>query len=517
MNSRARTLRRIIILVIIVGGLFAAWKFSTRTPTVTVTLPANSDRAELVNTLDDSRVTTSGKEPVSLTSGTYLVTYFKGDQAVGTHTAKVGKNPGQSIRAELTPPADKLSTMLYARTDKLTPVGDGYLYINRQTRGVEYASPGGIEDISARFELSTTQTDLDFTSYSTVVNIEAVRAGEAIVTTTAAVFTLKDIDSITRLPTSTEDFLNFTSSSYDAKTNRVFLLSSFKKTMYYYDLGKADQGPQAFYTNKLDMNRVVAGGGSVIAYFDDFPSLEQATIDAYSLTRQVAPLVFNADDGKPVRTLDQYKGVTQITISGSGKYMTAKKKFGVTMTVSSLTGGQSRTVLAPDTNGIAWMDDNLYVARGQALWLFKPAEDLDRPALVAIAGEPLRQISASSKGIYVSSTTDFTSKVVPSAVATDKQLGEKLKRLNLNTQDFTISFVTSNDQGAGVIRTKGNFTLGVEEADVNAAQARQLQRARASLGEFANNPSIRFTEEDGSIVSRYQYAGIPADGDDHNE
>lgn len=514
MNSRARTIRRIIILVIVLGGLLAAWKFSTRTPTVTVTLPAGSDRAELVSTVDESRITTSGKEPVSLSSGDYLVTYFKGDQALGTQPAKVGKNPGQSISGELTSPANKLSTMLHARTDKLTPLGDGFLYINRQTRGIEFANANGIEDVSSRFELSTTPTGLDFTSYSAVINIEQGRTGDAIVTTTATVFIVKNMNDITRLPLSTQDFLNLTSSSYDAKTNRVFLLSSYKRTIYYYDLGKPDQGPRAFYTNKLDMNRLVAGGGTLIAYFDDFPSLDQAAIDAYSLTRQVAPLVFNADEGKALRTLDQYKGATQITISGSGKYMTVKKKFGITMTVSSLTGSRSHTVLAPDTNGIAWLNDDLYVARGQALWLLKPAEDLDQPGLIATAGVPLRHISASNKGIYVSSTADFTSKVVSSSTAANEELGEKLKRLNLDTKDFFISFVTVNNQGAGVIWTKGSFTPGVEEAELNAAQAQQSQRARASLGEFANSPSIRFTEEDGSVVFKYQYAAVPADGEE---
>lgn len=510
MNNRARTIRRMLVLVVIVAVFFVIWKFSTRTPSVTVTLPKGTDRAELVSAADDNVIRTSGKEPISLAGGTYFVTYFKGGQAVATQTAKIGKNSGRSITIQLTAATDKLSTVLHARTDKLTPLGDGYLYIDRQTRGITYASTSGIQDVSAQFELSASQTDLDFTTYNTVINIEQGRSGEAIVTTTTAVFVVKNMTDITKLPSATTDFLNFTSSSYDAVSNRVFLLSSYKRVVYYYDLGKPEQGPQTFYTNRLDVNRIVAGGGSVILYFDDFPSLEPDTLDAYGLTRQTAPVVFNSDSGKPVRTLDQYKGATQITISPSGKYMAVKKKFGVTMTMSKLTGDDPHTVLAPDTNGLAWVDDDLYVGRGQALWVLKPGQ-LDKPVLMATGKAPLRQVVASNKTLYVSDTTNFTYKTVSASTDTTAQLGDKLKKLNLDTDDFYISFVDVHNQGAGVIQTKGTFALGDDEGAVKAVEAQQLQRASAALGEFANSPSISFSHEDGSIIRQYQYAAIPAD------
>lgn len=512
MNDKKRGQRRLVVIVIVLGLLFLIWQLALRTPLVKVSVPAGADRVELRSVVTDRVVVNTSKGQSSrLASGTYTAVSFKGAQAVGAQMVHIGKGLRHTLDLNgASEPSSQLSTTLHQRTDKLTRLGDGYLYINRQTRAVEYATPGSIQNVSSLFDVSNTQS-LDITTLNTVINIEPGKNGQVLVTTTSSVFIVKDLANIVRMPAYDKEFLNFTSSAYDPGTNRLFLLSAHSSSIYYYDLGRTDDGPKVLYNSKLEVNRLVAGGGSVIAYFDDLPSLGSTEVEAYGLTRQLAPLVINASSGKLRHTLDQFVGATQISISGSGKLMAVKKKFATTMTVSSLSGDNSRAVLAADTGGVAWQNDDLYIARDQALWLFKPSENAAKLQLVALTGRPVRQVTTTADEVYVSDTSGFTSKAVPKSAAVSQQLGNKLSKLVLATSGYYVSYVSEGAKAAVVVETKGTFVPGVEEATLRASQTAQLQDAKTALGAYANDPAVTITHQDGSIISRYIYTGIPSD------
>jgi hypothetical protein len=136
----------------------------------------------------------------------------------------------------------------------------------------------------------TDPQDPNFTgTYSTVIGIHRAADGSVILVTTTDVFIVKSPTNITRLPSSSKELLNMTSSSYDAATNKLYFLATYNNGIYFYDLGKPGNAPEELIKVPLAVNRITSGGGKVAVLFDDVPSLEPSVIDAYAATRQLSP------------------------------------------------------------------------------------------------------------------------------------------------------------------------------------------------------------------------------------
>lgn len=507
-----RALRWIISILLVTVVVLAGWSIVLRRPSVKLVVPTGADRIVLRDTTTAKVAAQTTKETrVRLDSGSYTATYYKDKTVVGVQTVTISSAPRQTVMASIKAPPNKLLMILHQRADLVVPLGDGYLYLNKATRGVEFADDKGISDISDRFNLLQSPQTLadEAPTYNTVVNIEPVRNGSVAVTTTAAVFLLRNPGSITRLPAYDKAILNFTSSAYDSRTNRLFVLSSYNKNIFYYDLARLTSGPQVFYANKLEINRVAAGGGRVVAYFDAVPTLEPGVLAAYGIKRQVSPVIFDTVKQKAIATLDSYQGTTLVRIADDG-HIALRRKFATSLFILDGKGRLVQTLPAPDTSALAWQGGTLYLGRDQALWKYKVGQEDAALTKVARAPGLVVRIMLQDNKLLVSLASDFTAQVVLADQDTSASLAEKVKDLPLKAKDYYISFIGTNDRLRAVIETPGDITAEGDAA-VKAIEKDQYSRALAALGLAASSPNFAASQKDTYAVGLYQYAGTPTD------
>jgi hypothetical protein len=512
------TTRRAIkwgLLLLVVAALsFIGWQVIFKRPFVQVVLPEGTDTVQLRQVIGGQAKTTTATKTSSLRLpiGGYDATYYKDKRVVGLSHLNVKPAFKQTLSGTVTPPTNKLSTFMHDHAKRVTPLGSGYIFQDTQTRGISYVDAAGAQDISASFLLSQRPQDPDNpdADYNTVINIQPAKEG-VVVTTTAAVFLAKSPGDVTRLPSYDKEFLYFTSSSYDAKTNRLFALSAYKTEVFYYDLGNPEQGPKVVYTAGHNVNRVAAGGGKAAVYFDDVPSVNPDVLNIYAKTRQLAPVIFDGSTGKVEKTLDDWQGTTLLTISPDGNYAALKKKFATDMSVIELAGSKSFTVPAPDAGASAWKGSSLYFGRDKGLWSIDPAASGNKVIYVAPADDSFNQLLVSGESVTATTTTGFVQKLVPANGDVGNQTTEKLKGLALKTNGYFISYADFGGTTMATVETQGNFMLGIEETALAASQGPEYQKAVDVIRSVPNGSAVVIKQKDNSIIRLYQYAGIPAD------
>lgn len=511
LSSNKRLIRSVLVLVIVVAVLGIAWQTIFSRPFVKVVIPKEADSVTLVRQSETKdRHTANSTTRLRLAVGSYQATYYKAGQAVGITNLSVKPSPWQTLEATLSAPTHALHAFMRQHADLVTPLGKGYLYLNTQTRGLEYADEKDTLQLSEQFELEAGQTDPSEVSYNAVVAIEPLKDNGAVVTMTSGVWVVKSPTDIHKMPPSFERFLNLTSSSYDSSSNHVYALSTYDKRVYSYDLNKPESPPKMLFEGKKEINRVVAGGGKIITYFDDIPSLEPSVIAAYSNLRQLEPIVYDAS-GKELKRLDNYTATTQARIAGDGSFVALKKKFATDMDIVGLDNNKTYTVPAPDLRGLTWQDDTLYFGREKSLWSFNPkTSDSQDVVLAALADNYIGSVVATADTVIAATTDDFFAKLAPKDSSGNQQVSG-LKKLRLTGDGYYTGFVSSGSGIKITVETKGSFTRGLEAADqaaeLAAAQTKQYQAALGELKEYANNPGVNVSQRDSSIILLYTYTG----------
>ncbi len=380
-------IRRAILGLILIGALTGFWYFTISHSFVQLTLPSGTDKAEVTNSQTGRTITTRASSGwINLPTGDYVITYYQAGQATNMQFTHIGPLSVQSVKPSQAQPGQKPLTVLNHAADLVTPLGNGYLYLDKATRGLSYADAAGTTDISARFHLTTNPgaslAVSDQSILNTVIGLEPVTGGGVVVTTTRGVFTASSPTNITQLPVFPTANLNHTSSAYDRQTGSLFVLSSYSKTLYRYNLNKPAAAPAVFYQGKLELNRLAAGGGKVVAYFDSVPSTEPAVLAQYAFKRQLNPLVIDAD-GQLIKELTGFQPATYLSVSASGNYLAIKKKLAGSITIYDLASNKTTTIPSHDTGGAGWRGDTFYLARDNAIWSYNTIDD---DGLTKVAG-----------------------------------------------------------------------------------------------------------------------------------
>jgi hypothetical protein len=509
-NNRKRLITLVVIVIIIAAVLLVGAQLSKH-PRVRVVVPQGADTVLLDkvgknNSGTTTKVTSTSR--VTLETGQYAVTYQKDGRAITLTTATVHAGFTQTIDHNVSQPSSKLDTFMHQHARLVTPLGKGYIYVNTENRAIEYMDNTGITDLSQSLLLTQTPADQSDVTYNTPIAIQPTKDGSVLVTTTVAIFLVKNPSDITSLRSSSDDFLNFTSSSYDAKTNKVFALSSYERKIYSYDLNKPEDSPKVFYKTPKDVNRVSAGGGKVATYFDDVPSVESTVLASYSKTKQLAPLIIDASSAKLLKTLDDWQGTTLLSVSPNGNYVAVKKKFATSMTILGIDTDKSVETVAPDTNTVAWQGDTLYFARDKSLWRIKPGESSDT-ICAATASSDINSLIVQGDTITATTVDGFAGIIVPNSTASDN-LADGLRDLKLSDNGYYISYLARDGKAVATIDVKGQVTLG-EDASPTPDVSAPAQAGLAALGAYAKNSAVTVKQRDTTIVRPYQFAGIPTD------
>lgn len=309
----------------------------------------------------------------------------------------------------------KPATLLNHPADLVTPLGQGYLFLDKTSRGLFYADAAGTISLNTQIGLTTDPNESSIPNsgptYNTVVYLEAMNGGGVVVTTTRQVFIVRSTRGVISLPTPNET-VDFTASAYDSQTNTLFLLASYSKNIYRYDLGKVTEPPSIAYKSKLEINRLAAGGGKLAAYFDAVPTIEAVVLEQYSQKRQLTPLLINASTGTLIKEISNFAPVTYLSISGNGQYLAIKKKLASTITAYQVSNGQTVSLPSYDTGGIAWLGNTLYLARDKGIWTYDPAKPKSGIIKIADVSAPITRLITNG-AIVASTNTNVTSVLIP--------------------------------------------------------------------------------------------------------
>jgi hypothetical protein len=512
-DNRRGLVKLLIILLVIAAAIFILLAILAR-PFVNIEFPDGADSIRLTKQNSDGTVTsttlsTGGK--TRLQTGSYVVASYKAKQVVGISTAEVHKAFSQSVAGTNSSATGALRTVMHQHADMTAPLGNGYLYVDKSTRAVFYSDTTATLNLSSRLLLSQTDPqDPNFTgTYSTVIGIHRAADGSVILVTTTDVFIVKSPTNITRLPSSSKELLNMTSSSYDAATNKLYFLATYNNGIYFYDLGKPGNAPEELIKVPLAVNRITSGGGKVAVLFDDVPSLEPSVIDAYAATRQLSPLIIDETTGKIAKQLPDWKGASQFALSGDGRYILLKKKFAVLATVFDLQTNDTMTIAAPDTNAYAWQGTTLYFARDNSLWAVTPDKSGGDVKLVAASGTSIIRVQIAGDKILATTNDSYISEVAAAPYPSSSSI-EELRKVQLQTDAYYIAFTTSGTQTHFVIETTGTSD-GLDDASIAAAKSTGLAGATQVIQNYLTQPGNTVSSLDTSITTPYENAVPPPD------
>lgn len=374
--------KRIIIAGIIVIVAILLWVFVLSRTFLTVTSETGA-----------YRVYKNGIEVASNTSGSlsylpkgnYTIASIKDGAPTAATFISTTILPWQSETITQLNDADPLRSQLILgrNTTHLTTLGDGYLYKNTETRGIEYVDNNGIKDVSDLFDISSKDISSSSDTYSTVVNIQ--RGSDAVyLTTTRAIYRLTSLESIEKSQLS--DAL-ITRSEVNKETGKIiFITFSGNGTYDAYSLPTANitGRVQQVYTGKTIINSITTAGDSAIIYNNNTPSPGADTADAYSDKKQIEPQLIDLESLKitPVKHLPKTTFVT-ISLDKTGTYIAYRTKLSDKIIVQVLsTGKQVATLPATTLTQLVWQDDRLIYNYGSVLLSYKP--NTDKPTSEAI-------------------------------------------------------------------------------------------------------------------------------------
>ena len=414
------TRRLIVTFVLIVGLVSLAWWFLISHSFIKVSL-GDTSRVQVMDAQTNKTVAEATAERwLNLPTGDYLFSYYQGDSITSMQSRHIGAFSFGSVAATVGD-NQKLSTILKRPADFVTPLGSGVIYVDKNTRGVSYAQGGTVTDLSSQLGLtSDPNASLQLSAqpiYNGVVNIQAVSGGKVCITTTRNIYLLSSPSNIATLALYNHGTLNYTTSAYDAQTNKLYAMVPRTSSLYRYDLGQPDQVPTELKTSARIMNRITAGNGKLILSYDDVPNTTAAVLSQYDVRYQVTPIIVDADTGKTLRELSDYRASTHISISGNGHYAAIKRKWANTITVYDLERNSTRSIPAYDTGGITWKQDVAYVARAGAVWSYDATSQAAGLTRVGTVNEAATRLSPTATGLLVSTNADTTSLLSPAGTA----------------------------------------------------------------------------------------------------
>lgn len=383
----------------------------------------------------------------------------------------------------------KAEVMMGGNYDYLTPLGQGYLAINNQTRGLDYVSEQGIQDVSARFGLTTEpERGLDPPVYNTALKLEAGPADSVLATTTVGAFIVRGIDNITTLPSSDKAYLYFTDSAYDETSNSLFVLAAYSKTLYRYQLDQPEQGPQEFHSVDRTINRVAAGGGKVAVYYDAVPTAQAAVVSEFAKTNQVEPVVLNIADKAVSRPLAEGTVYTYIDFSGDGQAIASKAKFKKTLTISRLNGSERRQLPAADsTGGLAWDDQRFYLATNKAVWQYQLGQAASSLTKYAELDATVSRLSVNDGRLVASAANnlsyDSSARLGGAASSVNALAGKRLA-----SGDYSTEFAAYDGRLFVTLRSGSEAGIG---------------QARDALGGSLSSPNVTVNQIIGGGTYRY--------------
>lgn len=397
----------IVLGISIVFVAIVLWLLFFRVTFIHISTPEGADTFRITSAVSGKQLATkSGSGTVLVARDSYIIRYLKGKEVVGVETQNTAILPYKSISQDKTPNAN-LATIpiLHQKSDFVTPLpGGGYIYLNKQTRGIEIATQAGSRDVSTLFGLAQLTNTSEAPTYNRVVSIVPTSIG-SVVTTTKAIFTLTNDGDIQEAPLLNIGFdPNFTASSYDKKSNSLYLLNADSpKTIYRYTFGENYQGLQAFYTGDREFDSVQANGGHVAAYSQNIPSIDPVATVTYEEQKQLTPLLIDVATKKVEEPTTRV--MTTVFPSETGKFVALKQKFATTLIIQNRETKQETTIPAYDTTAINWRGDTLYIGRDNAVWSFEAGKDIYL-SKVAEIGQPAIRLLLNDESMTVSGLTN---------------------------------------------------------------------------------------------------------------
>ena len=347
-----------------------------------------------------------------------------------TGTMIVAGSRPVTVKTSSAPPASKAIVFLNGAAGFVTPLAGGYLYFNKNTRGLNFSGPSGTQDVTAEYLITADPSPSKIyggdSVQNTVVNIEATSTGAAVVTTTRGVFIASSSLAVKHLPEYLPSHLNFTASSYDASTNSLYLIAANSKAVYRYKLSQPSSAPVVVYTATSDINKVTASGGKMIIYFDDVPSTEPAVLTEYAKNHQLDPLVIDTATLKPKSALSGFQVATYVSLSASGKYVAIKRKLEGTITLKALASGKTYIVPSYDTGGAGWAGDTFYLARAKAVWSFNTMDAASSLLAVATIQTPITELRSEGQEVILSTNTNQSASLIPQTATNSKPIYQTL-------------------------------------------------------------------------------------------
>lgn len=425
-------------IVLLVVGI-VGWGLLVVNTVATVKLPSGTTSYKITSAYSGKQIahgTSSGI--VRLAREDYLVRYYKDTLVVGVKFWHPSALPFAGLQpANVTTASNHAVPVFGDAADYATPLGkDSYIYLNRQTKAVTIADATGLHDISKQCGLSTTNAGV----YDMVVNILPGANDTAIVTTTRAVYVVSSATNVVRFEPYTPGFTpNFYGSAYDNETNSVFVLNTYDKTIYRYQLSNPFGGMQTFLKSSNYIQSISAANGRLVLYGGNMPSSDPAALQQYAKRYQMTPLIIDTSSKQRVASLGGYEDATTVLPSDKGTFVAIKRKFATTLDIYNYQTKQTVTIPANDVSGLAWLDGKLFIGRDNGLWTYTAGDTVTSLLKVADTGANIVRLTPTKDTITVSTLSGVTQSI--SLGDTSEATTPTLGNLSLSAgSDYSISF-----------------------------------------------------------------------------
>jgi len=427
MNA-SRVLRLVLTLAIIFLVFSIVWaKFISHSY---VSIQLGTADSYLLVAGQDSRLVASGSQAGThnVPTGDYILSFSQNHTTTDLQRIHVGPFSKQSVEPHNQRAEMGAALLLNRAVQSPVALNGGYLYVNSVDRGVHYLDSAHHDaDISKSFGLTTTNTAAGTSpTYDSIVTILPTR-DSAVVVTTLGVFQVKSATDITKL-VALSDSTGIITGSLDSSTNVLYLLTTAGSTVYSYDMSAPTNAPRSVFKTTKTVNRIVAGGGSLVVYFDAVPNTDTSLLPIYAQKKQLVPLLINVSK-KSSMVLSNYTSPTVVSISPTGTFLTIKERFAATMGLYNISQHRVVTSLpAPDAGGIAWQQDLLYIARAGAIWSHNPATN--ETSLVTKLNITITDLRPNNTGLVAVGThqlvgvTKGAGVFTPTNTSTEQPLGQ---------------------------------------------------------------------------------------------
>ncbi|MGB4762529.1 MAG: hypothetical protein WBP12_04210 [Candidatus Saccharimonas sp.] len=315
---------------------------------------------------------------VYLKKGNYTIVETKDGNSISAQYLSTTILPWQSVSIippSVTKETYKARLLLGRQAVMITPLGDGYLYKNPETRGIEYADASGIKDVSSSFDIVSKELTEPDSSYNTLVNIEK-GSDATYVTTSRAIYRLTSLNDIQG---SSLDGIIITRSSLDNKAKKInFIVFNGKGTYSAYSLptNNLTSPIQQVISGNVLINKIDSNGNTAVVYNDNIPNTTSATTNIYKATRQVSPVIIDLKTSKTVELkTPQDTPIADLTLDENGKYIAYRAKMSDYISILDKEDHKEIAKLPATTlTKLKWDSDTLYYNYGPLLLAYSPKD-----------------------------------------------------------------------------------------------------------------------------------------------